>query len=203
METARKRGRRRLKMLENMNRLLEKIDSLEKSFSNISPKKNHRPQQTFAGALSEATGQADSANAVTGNSFDIAKNLKADLDSLIARYSKDHGLQPEIVRQLIFVASGNNPQAVAPNGHLGLMAVNPAIFKDSGLQNPFDPEQNISAGTDHLAKMLQRNGGNLSLALAAYNTDPATVKRFGGVPPFADTQNFVGQILSGLGKSDK
>jgi soluble lytic murein transglycosylase-like protein len=50
--------------------------------------------------------------------------------------------------------------------------------------------------------MLQRNGGDLSLALAAYNSDPASVKRFGGVPPFPDTQSFVSQILTGLGKND-
>jgi len=193
-------------MLENMHRLLEKIDTLGKSFSGLSPRKNHRQQQqTFAGALSVATGQTAPAGAqtITGADSDISKNIKADLENLIGKYSKEHGLQPEVVRQLILVASANNPQAVSPQGNLGLMAIDPAIFKDSGLQNPFDPEQNISAGTSHLARMLQRNGGNLSLALAAYNTDPATVKRFGGVPPFADTQNFVGQILSGLGKSDQ
>lgn len=72
-----------------------------------------------------------------------------------------------------------------------------------GLTNPFDPEQNISAGTQHLSQLLQNNGGSLPLALASYNTDPLTVKRFGGVPPYLDTQNFVNQILTGLNKSDK
>jgi soluble lytic murein transglycosylase-like protein len=150
---------------------------------------------------------AASQNAAGGISaspaVDLSKEIKTDINALIEKYSTQHGLKPEVVRQLIAVASGNDPLAVGNNGNLGLMQLQPRIFEDSGGSDPFDPEQNIKAGTQHLSSMLQRNGGNLSLALAAYNTDPATVKRFGGVPPFADTQSFVGQILNGLGKADK
>jgi len=191
-------------MLENMNRLLEKIDSLEKSFSGLAPKKNRRQQQTFANAMNEATKQNVSTPAVTVSpTTELSKNLKTDIDTLIDKYSKQHSIEPEIIRQLIVVASNNDPKAVGPNGNLGLMQLKPNVFADSGMNDPFDPEQNISVGTQHLSSMLQRNGGSLPLALAAYNTDSATVKRFGGVPPFADTQGFVGQILSGLGKTDK
>lgn len=184
-------------MLDNMNRLLERIDSLNKSFSSMVPKKAKQQQQTFADAMNEATKPAN----VTETK--ITEELKVDIKGLIDKYSQQHGLKPEVVQNLIAVASGNNPQAVGANGNLGLMQLKPEVFKDSGYTNPFDPEQNIMAGTKHLSSMLQRNGGDISLALAAYNSDPATVKRFGGVPPFADTQNFVGDVLSGLGKVDK
>jgi soluble lytic murein transglycosylase-like protein len=86
-------------------------------------------------------------------------------------------------------------------GNLGLMQVKPQIFREFGYTDPFDPEQNIMAGTRHLASMMQRNGNSLPLALASYNSDPATVKRFGGVPPFPETQSFVSQVLSGLGQT--
>ena len=80
------------------------------------------------------------------------------------------------------------------------MQLNPSLLSQFGVTNPFDPQQNIMAGTQHLSQLLQNNNGNLPLALAAYNTDPKTVKRFGGIPPYLDTRNFVNQVISGLNK---
>lgn len=189
-------------MLENMQRLLEKMETLNKSFSGMAPKKPQRQQQTFADAMNAANTQNTAGGVAAAPTTDISKEIKTDINALVDKYSQQHGLKPELVRQLIVVASGNDPLAVGSNGSLGLMQLQPGNFDDTAGADPFDPEQNIKAGTQHLSNMLQRNGGNLSLALAAYNTDPATVKRFGGVPPFADTQSFVGNILTGLNKSD-
>ena len=195
-------------MLENMNRILERIDGLNQSFKGMANKRARRQQQTFAAAMLEATKTpvSDGINAtpaINPVATNIANNLKADVEALVEKYSKEHNLSPELVHQLIAVASGNNAQAVDKQGNLGLMQVKPEIFNQLGYQNPFDPEQNIKAGTQHLSDMLQRNGGNVPLALAAYNSDPATVKRFGGVPPFPSTQNFVSQVLGGLGSNGK
>ncbi|OGK05598.1 MAG: hypothetical protein A2W80_17875 [Candidatus Riflebacteria bacterium GWC2_50_8] len=195
-------------MLENMNKILERIDGLNQSFKGMAHKRARRQQQTFAAAMIEATKTPVSAGinatpATNPAATSIANNIKSDVETLIEKYSKEHKLSPQLVQQLIAVASGNNPQAVDKQGNLGLMQVKPEIFNELGGENPLDPEQNIKAGTKHLADMLQRNGGDVSLALAAYNSDPATVKRFGGVPPFPSTQNFVSQVLSGLGTEDK
>lgn len=195
-------------MLENMNRILERIDSLHQSFKGMAQRRGKRQQQTFAAAMLEATksqvGNGINASPATSNAPEaVANNLKADVDSLVEKYAKEHKLNPQLVKQLIVVASGNDPRAVGQQGNLGLMQVKPEIFNQLGYQNPFDPEQNIQAGTHYLADMLQRNGGNLSLALAAYDSDPASVKRFGGVPPFPSTQNFVSQVLGGLGSNPK
>ena len=195
-------------MLENMNRILERIDGLHQSFKGMAHKRGHRQQQTFAAAMLEATKTPVSLgiNASPASNPDttvIASDLKADVDKLVEKYSKEHNLSVQLVKQLIAVASDNNPQAVDQQGNLGLMQVKPEIFSKLGYQNPFDPEQNIKAGTAHLADMLNRNGGNLSNALAAYSSDPATVKRFGGMPPFQSTQTFVSQVLGGLGDDKK
>lgn len=195
-------------MLENMNKILERIDGLHQSFKGMAHKRGHRQQQTFAAAITEAI-QSPTSTGINASiatdpaATDIANNLKADVEQLVTKYAKEHNLSPELVQQLIAVASGNNPQAVDKQGNLGLMQVKPEIFNKLGYQDPFDPEQNIKAGTRHLSDMLQRNGGNVSLALAAYNSDPATVKRFGGVPPFPSTQSFVSQVLTGLGTDKK
>lgn len=195
-------------MLENMNRILERIDGLNQSFKGMAHKRERRQQQTFAAAMLEATKTQvspgiNASPASSPDTTDIANDLKADVEKLVEKYAKEHNLSAQLVKQLIAVASGNNPQAVDQQGNLGLMQVKPEIFSKLGYQNPFDPEQNIKAGTAHLADMLQRNGGNMTNALAAYSSDPATVKRFGGMPPFESTQSFVSQILSGLGEDRK
>lgn len=195
-------------MLENMNRLVEKIDALNKSLSIYAPKKHRKvtSPDTFAAQMEAASkGQnlssCSPATTVKADDVKLAKSLNDDIQGLIEKYSKEYNVDPTLIKQLITVASGNNTEAVGKNGELGLMQLNPNIFSQYGYTNPFDPEQNISAGTQRLAQMLQNNNGDLSLALASYNTDPLTVKRFGGVPPYLDTQNFVNQILTGLGKN--
>ncbi|MDN5280361.1 MAG: hypothetical protein PWR01_4326 [Clostridiales bacterium] len=192
-------------MLENMRRIQQRVDQLKKSCNQFN-RRGHTPSdKTFASAMSEATGKSES-NKISAQSIketQPSQQLKTDIDNLVEKHANEHGLKPELVRKLIAIASGYNPDAVGTNGQLGLMQVKPEIFRQFGYTNPFDPTQNISAGTQHLSQMLQKNGGDVSLALAAYNSDPASVKRFGGVPPFPDTQNFVSQILSGLGSDNK
>lgn len=194
-------------MLENMNRLLEKMDALNKSLSIYAPKHNRKIKNVdFQAQLEQAQkGQNLSAcspatSVASANDVKFAQNLNNDIQELIQKYSKEYNVDANLIKQLISVASGNNPSAVGTNGQVGLMQINPALLSQYGVTNPFDPAQNISAGTQHLSQLLQNNSGNLPLALASYNTDPFTVKRFGGVPPYSETQNFVNQILSGLGK---
>lgn len=190
-------------MLENMKRIQERVDQLKKSCAQFSKRRNPLPDKTFSEALTEATNPAlPAGKKASAKKLEPSAELKADIDNLVDKHSNDHELPPEVVRRLIAVASGYDPEAVGKNGELGLMQVKPDIFRQFGYTNPFDPTQNISAGTQHLSQMLQKNGGDMSLALAAYNSDPASVKRFGGIPPFPDTKNFVSQIMAGLGKEN-
>ena len=193
-------------MLENMNRLVEKIDALNKSLSIYAPKHKKRINpNNFAKQLELATSgnnisSCSPATTVKPTDKEIASNIREDINNLVEKYSKEYNLEPALIQQLINVASGYDPNAVGKNGQLGLMQINPSLLGQFGVTNPFDPQQNISAGTQHLSQLLQNNSGNLPLALAAYNTDPMTVKRFGGVPPYLDTKNFVNQIINGLNK---
>ena len=193
-------------MLENMNRLVEKIDALNKSLSIYAPKHKKKINvNNFAKQLELATsGNNISACSPTttakASNQQLGESIKEDINNLVNKYSKEYNIEPDLIKQLISVASGNNPNAVGKNGQLGLMQLNPSLLSQFGVTNPFDPQQNIMAGTQHLSQLLQNNNGNLPLALAAYNTDPKTVKRFGGIPPYLDTRNFVNQVISGLNK---
>lgn len=193
-------------MLENMNRLVEKIDALNKSLSIYAPKHKKRVNvNNFAKQLELATSgnnisACSPATTAKASNQQLGESIKEDINNLVNKYSKEYNIEPDLIKQLISVASGNNPNAVGKNGQLGLMQLNPSLLSQFGVTNPFDPQQNIMAGTQHLSQLLQNNNGNLPLALAAYNTDPKTVKRFGGIPPYLDTRNFVNQVISGLNK---
>ncbi len=193
-------------MLENMNRLVEKIDALNKSLSIYAPKHKKKINvNNFAKQLELATSgnnisACSPATTAKASNQQLGESIKEDINNLVNKYSKEYNIEPDLIKQLISVASGNDPNAVGKNGQLGLMQLNPSLLSQFGVTNPFDPQQNIMAGTQHLSQLLQNNNGNLPLALAAYNTDPKTVKRFGGIPPYLDTRNFVNQVISGLNK---
>jgi soluble lytic murein transglycosylase-like protein len=90
---------------------------------------------------------------------------------------------------------------VSPKGAMGLMQLMPATARQYAVIDPFDPVQNLAAGLQHLRGLLDRFGkGRESLALAAYNAGEAAVSRYGGIPPFRETQNYVRRILSLTGR---
>jgi soluble lytic murein transglycosylase-like protein len=122
-----------------------------------------------------------------------------DIEALITRYSAQNGLPPEVVRAVIQAESGGNPRAVSAVGARGLMQLMPETAQSYGVRDAFDPEQNIAAGTRHLAGLLREFSGDLSRALAAYNAGSAAVRKYGGVPPYAETQQYVQRILGMLG----
>jgi len=115
----------------------------------------------------------------------------AEIDAAAAR----HGLDPALLRGLIRAESGFNPNAGSPAGAQGLAQLMPATARSLGVTNPLDPVQSIEGGARYLRQQLDRFGGDERLALAAYNAGPGAVQRFGGVPPYAETQSYVQRVL--------
>jgi soluble lytic murein transglycosylase-like protein len=115
-------------------------------------------------------------------------------DELIAQYAHEHGLSPDLVRAVIQAESGFNPRAISPKGAMGLMQLMPATARELGVSNPFQPAENIRGGTRYLSQLMTRYNQNVHLALAAYNAGPASVERYGRVPPYRETQNYVKKI---------
>ncbi|HET9393695.1 MAG TPA: lytic transglycosylase domain-containing protein [Candidatus Rubrimentiphilum sp.] len=113
------------------------------------------------------------------------------IDASAAKYGVDSAL----VKAIVANESGFDPGATSPSGAQGLMQLEPATAAGLGVSDPYDPVQNINGGTRYLRGLLDRFHGNMPLALAGYNAGPYAVEKYGGVPPYAETQAYVEAVL--------
>jgi hypothetical protein len=121
--------------------------------------------------------------------------LKAHLNVLIKKMAKRHGVDEKLIRAVLAKESGGNPLAVSPKGAMGLMQLMPETAVSMGVEDPFNPEQNLAGGVKYLKYCLNRFSQDTTLALAAYNAGPEAVQKCGGVPPYPETQQYVASIL--------
>ncbi len=115
---------------------------------------------------------------------------------LVDRLARQFGVPADLARALITVESNYQTNAVSPKGAMGLMQLMPTTARRYAVADPFDPEQNLSAGLQHLKTLLDRFGNQTPKALAAYNAGEAAVARYGGIPPYPETQNYVRRIMA-------
>jgi soluble lytic murein transglycosylase-like protein len=120
----------------------------------------------------------------------------ANLEPMIARHSDAQNLDPKLVRALIQAESGYNVKALSNKGAIGLMQLMPETASDLNILNPYDPDQNIKGGTMYLRQMLDHYAGKVELAIAAYNAGPGAVEKHRGIPPFAETRDYVKRVLA-------
>ncbi|MGH9745338.1 MAG: lytic transglycosylase domain-containing protein [Candidatus Acidiferrales bacterium] len=113
---------------------------------------------------------------------------------LIRASAEKHGIDENLIQRIILVESNFNPKAVSPRRAFGLMQLLPKTAAQYSVTNIFDPAQNIDGGTRYIKDLLARYHGDLTLALAAYNAGPQMVQRYGGVPPFPETQRYVRRV---------
>ncbi len=121
-----------------------------------------------------------------------------ELDALVEDSARESALEPALLRAVMRRESGFYPCAVSRAGAMGLMQLMPATAAAMGVRDPFDPAENLRGGSRFLQQMLERYGGNLALALGAYNAGPGRVDRSGGVPRIRETEEYVRQILTEL-----
>ena len=127
--------------------------------------------------------------------FSAATN-PAEYESIIKTCAGKYGVSPSLIKAVIQAESGYNPKAVSRAGASGLMQLMPGTARSLKVSNSFDPKDNVEGGVKYLRFLLDTFRGDVSLALAAYNAGLNKVAKFGGIPPYTETQNYVNRVLS-------
>lgn len=116
-------------------------------------------------------------------------------NDLIAEAARRYGVAAALIRSVMQTESAFNPIAVSRAGAMGLMQLMPEVAAEFGVEDPFDPRENIMAGARYLRRLLDLHGGDVRLTLASYNAGPGVVARYGGeVPPYEETQDYVERV---------
>jgi soluble lytic murein transglycosylase-like protein len=147
-----------------------------------------------------------SANAATETGLkttNASRRRGAQFDRLIEENAAAHGVSPHLVRAVIQQESGFNPSARSHKGAMGLMQLMPATATELGVSDPYDPSENIRGGVQYLKGLLVKFAQNVELALAAYNAGPTAVLRYGSIPPYRETQNYVTRITKAVDAAPK
>jgi tape measure domain-containing protein len=122
-------------------------------------------------------------------------DLSPEIEELIRRNAERTGVPADLIRAIIKQESGGHRTATSGKGAQGLMQLMPATAARFGVQNVFDPAQNIRGGTDYLAWLLRHFGGDVPLALAGYNAGEGSVEKYHGIPPYRETRNYVSSVF--------
>lgn len=122
------------------------------------------------------------------------------IEQLVTANAGAWGVDPALVKAIIANESGFNANATSKTGAQGLMQLEPGTASDLGVANAYDPAQNVWGGTRYIRGLLDRFHGDVRLAVAAYNAGPGAVEKYGGIPPYAETQNYVANVLDSYRK---
>lgn len=124
----------------------------------------------------------------------------SDLEAIFEEAANTFGVSKDLLKSIAKTESNFNPSATSKAGAMGIMQLMPATAQALGVSNPYDARENIIAGASMISSLLTKYNGNTSLALAAYNAGSGNVDKYGGIPPFAETQNYVQKVLAGIGE---
>ena len=157
-----------------------------------------------AALLQRGAADSEQASATAGAEFsDILRTSlssgSVDLDAIFELAGQKYNLSPDLLKAVAKTESNFRPDVVSRAGAMGIMQLMPGTARGLGVTDAFDPYQNIMGGAKYLRQMLDRYNGDLELALAAYNAGPGNVKKYGGVPPFRETQNYIKKVTGLLG----
>ena len=154
-----------------------------------------------AGNSVKSSGRANSRSGEFSDVLDSVSGQKTDLDRIFEAASREYHVPLNLLKAVARAESDFDPDAVSPCGAQGIMQLMPETAKGLGVTDAFDVRQNIMGGAKYLSQMLEQFGGDEELALAGYNAGPGSVAKYGGIPPYKETQNYVKKVMEYRGEN--
>jgi soluble lytic murein transglycosylase-like protein len=149
------------------------------------------------------TGSTRDPNSPAGLASMSGKGRQGAVAQLVSQMAPQYGLDPSLVMAMIHQESSFNPMATSPKNAQGLMQLIPATAERFGVRDPYDPVENLRGGMKYFRWLLDKFDGNVALALAGYNAGEGAVMKHGGIPPYAETRDYVKRILSNYRNSQQ
>jgi soluble lytic murein transglycosylase-like protein len=180
--------------IEDMYNVMSRINEIKSRFG-LNPKSKVTIPES--GSNQNFGQMTDDAVSILNNDFGVYEEgsvSKTDIDKIVNYYSQKKGVPAPLVRSVIQAESEYNPEAISPKGAMGLMQLMPETAMGLGVENPFNPEENIKGGVTLLKNLLDNYKGNYKLALAAYNAGQGNVDKAGGIPNFKETKEYVKKV---------
>jgi soluble lytic murein transglycosylase-like protein len=156
------------------------------------------PAVPFNAVLSQALQPQAAADPVDADVNAPAPVPPEQIDALVQQNAQIWQVDPALIKSVIANESSFDANATSPVGAQGLMQLMPETAASLGVRNPYDPAQNVAGGTRYLRSLLDRFNGDTRLAVAAYNAGPGAVEKYGDVPPYSETRNYVQNVLGSL-----
>jgi len=190
--------------ISSLDITLRRISQIERQFAVLdkSTDESNSFEKALNNAMSGNSQQEVNADSVklpeitSISSFSTKTNALPDFNDIIKSQAAKNGIDENLLKAVIKTESGFNPNARSGAGAMGLMQLMPQTAESLGVSDPYNPYQNVEGGTKYLKKLLSKYDGNKEMALAAYNAGPGTVDKYGGIPPYKETQNYVKKVLA-------
>ncbi len=184
-------------MLENMHSIMQRINEIQGRFGLRRGQQENHPQRNFAAETATRIAEQENRNSVTndGNPINVDNSISA-IKEIVRDYADQNRVPASLVSAIIETESSYNPRAVSNRGAMGLMQLMPETARELGVDDPFIPEENIRGGVSIIRRLLEKYNWDYKKALAAYNAGENVVDRSGGVPPLAETREYVNRVIN-------